>query len=128
MGSSGRRVECGVCHEVWSGGGVESPAAETPPLFGVDDSLSSGGTAQDLADVGESTGPVAAPLFVERAAPSRKGSGNASRRLWTLVVLTLVVAIVAGVFVFRRDVERAFPGAPAFYHSLGLRSVDRAGG
>jgi predicted Zn finger-like uncharacterized protein len=110
IGPAGRRVQCAACREVWFSAGAH------PAPFAV--------AADVLAE--EAPPSSEAPLFVARGAPARNGGGYGRSFLTGLLILAVV--IVAGMVVFKRQLEQMFPGATAVYQSVGLSSSGRAGG
>ena len=114
IGPAGRRVECNACGEIWSSAGVNDVVE------------SSSRTHPDIeAATGDESATAAAPLFVERASPSRKTLSRPSRAPLVIGLFILAFAIV-GLFVFQQEIERIFPGASTVYQSLGLGSIERA--
>ena len=109
VGAAGRQVECGVCGAIWSSASV-APAPSTSPDPGF-----------EPAPVGgEAATPVAAPLFVERVAPSRKTGRKAVGRAWPIALLALAFVVVVVALSFQQQIEQALPGSTAIYHALGM--------
>ncbi len=128
IGPSGRRVKCDACGEVWSVAGVEAESPTVDDMSKAPDLPSAADPVTDAGEVSAGATPEATPLFVERASSTRKPGARPSGRPWGLAVLALAFVVVAGVFIFQRDIERVFPGASAIYQSIGVRSSDRASG
>jgi predicted Zn finger-like uncharacterized protein len=128
IGRAGRRVECDACHEVWFSGGDESERVEVPV---VQDSTAPPlplNAVRDVVHEIKPPTPTATRLFVERPAPVRTAGASRSNRVWIISLLVFALVIAAGVVMFQRQIENAFPGATVLYQTIGLRSSGFTGG
>ena len=117
IGKSARSVQCSACHQVWLTEGLEPTNADILP-----EPEGASTPSEKETAISETT---ASPLFVERSTSARKAPSKPLAQALTITLLILVV-IGAGVLVFQKDVERAFPGTAAIYRALGVRNSDRA--
>lgn len=117
IGQSERPVQCSACHEVWLPRGLKPTGLDISP-----EPEGASSPSENDAAISEI---AASPLFVERTRSTRKAPSKPSIRALTITLLILVV-IGAGVVIFQKAVERAFPGAAAIYSALGVRNSDRA--
>ena len=116
IGPTGRRVECDACGAIW----MAPPRAPPRPVWEVDPGQPKTNVTLDANEAGANS----APLFVDRG-PVARAKPTARVRAgpvigWVLIVLVVAAAAVAGLLIFQRPIERAFPGTQALYRTLGL--------
>ena len=126
IGSFGRRVKCAACGEEWTSSRPEpvEPAPAINPETAAD-SLPAPSPDSTQATTESET---ASPLFVERASAPRTARSKGPGRPWALGLVIVVFVVVAGLLVFQPALQRAFPGASTFYHSIGLSGGGQASG
>lgn len=121
IGAAGRRVKCDTCGRVWTAtaaSDVEVIPEEAPSP-----------ASEASTDVAVAPGVEVAhsPLFVSREAPRRSVKDGGAGRPWALGLVVVLFVVVAGMLVFQPAIEKAFPGAAAFYHSVGLHGGAASG-
>ena len=126
IGPIGRRVECNACGTVW----LATSSPHRRPVWEVDAQSVAGDIPFANSFRGGDPPATQSPLFVDRDAVARKRTKKRSRGGINLAVilLLLVVAIIAGLLVLQRPIERAFPSLHPLYQSVGLSRSSVGGG
>lgn len=121
--AKGRRVRCSSCAHRWLAGPdgpIPEPSLEPEPVPEPEAAVESSPAVEEVAPVEREPAPAFRPLPPHRAAPPQRPERRSNAMVWAGAA-GLVVALIAGVIVFREQVVRLWPASSAAYAGLGFQ-------